>query len=828
MRENTMEVLRNGCLKLTCVALVAALAGMCNSAASPNEGRKLVKLDPVPFTQVKISDSFWAPRQETNRKVSIPHGFEMLEKAGNIRNFELAAAGAREGYSGPLFMDSDLYKTVEAASYALATERDPQLEARLDDIIAKIAAAQMPDGYLNTYFQVVEPGKRWTNLRDAHELYCAGHLFEAAVAHYQATGKKTLLNVATRFADYIDSIFGEGPGKRMGYPGHPEIELALVKLWRATGEKRYFNLARFFIENRGRKFFAQEHGTPLEQYDGSYWQDNVPIREHRAIVGHAVRAAYLLSGVVDVARETGDEGLLAMVDRVWKNTTQKRMYITGGIGPSAHNEGFTEDYDLPNLTAYQETCASVAMILWNHRLNLLYGDAKYADIMEQTLYNGFLAGVSLDGKRFFYVNPLASNGNHHRSEWFGCACCPPNVMRLLASLGGYVYAVSPDAVWVNLYIQGSVKTSVAGREVSLQVTTDYPWDGKVRILVDVEPKTRFGIRLRIPGWCRGMTTQYGLKLNGRRISSPKVERGYLVLEREWKRGDVVDLYLPMPVRRVECHPAVKENRGHVALQRGPIVYCLEACDNSNVPQIALPPDAELKPERRPELLARSFDVQLIPVGLSKLLGGVVVLKGTGAVASDQSWAGTLYRTAMPPKRVPITAVPYCLWDNREPGPMKVWIPIVPPPWPSQGPEAQAKVSISFQSGNCQPWGINDGLEPKSSGEQPPALCHWWPHKGTEEWVQYTWEKPITVSGARVYWFDDTGRGECRLPASWHIEYLEGDEWKPVEQASGYPVQLDRWCEVSFAPVRTKALRLVVQMQPGWAAGVHEWQVLTEE
>jgi len=766
-----------------------------------------VKLTPVPFTKVRISDSFWAPRQETNRKVSIPHSLDMLEKAGNVHNFELAASGARQGYSGPLFMDSDLYKAIEAASYSLATHPDPELDRRLDQLIAKVAAAQMPDGYLNTHFQVNEPDKRWTNLRDAHELYCAGHLFEAAVAHFQATGKRTLLNVACRFADHIASIFGDGPGKRMGYPGHPEIELALVKLWRATGEKRYFDLARFFIENRGRKFFAQEHGTPLDRYDGSYWQDNVPIREHRAIVGHAVRAAYLLSGVVDVAAETGDQGLLDMVDRVWRNTTQKRMYVTGGIGPSASNEGFTEDYDLPNLTAYQETCASVAMILWNHRLGLLYGDARYIDVLERALYNGFLAGVSLDGKRFFYVNPLASNGNHHRSEWFGCACCPPNVTRTLAFLGGYAYAASNDAVWVNLYIQGGADIDVAGQSVRLDVTTDYPWDGRVKLVLHPSSPAKFGLRLRVPGWCPSAR----VRVNGTSVRSPKKERGYIVLEREWHGGDTVELSMAMPVLRIEAHPLVKEDAGQVAIQRGPIVYCLEACDNPTVPQIALPPDSELKPERRPELL-----------------GGVVILRGTGAVASDQSWSGTLYRTAMPPKKVPITAVPYCVWDNRDPGPMKVWIPIVPPPWPAGGPEVQAKVSVSFQSGNCQPWGINDGLEPKSSGEQPSALCHWWPHKGTQEWAQYTWEKPITVSGTRVYWFDDTGRGECRLPASWHIEYLEGGEWKPVEQASGYPVQLDRWCEVNFAPVSTTALRLVVQMQSGWAAGVHEWKVLTEE
>ncbi|MCL5098320.1 MAG: glycoside hydrolase family 127 protein [Candidatus Omnitrophica bacterium] len=621
------------------------------------ETTTFAKLKEVPFTQVTITDTFWAPRQETNRLATIPYNLDMLEKAGNIHNFDLAATGAHSGYSGPVYMDSDLYKGLEAASYSLATHPDPALEGRLDAIIARVAAAQRPDGYLDTHFEVNAPDKRRTNLRDWHELYCAGHLFEAAVAHYQATGKRTLLDVAVRYADYIGSVFGNGPGKRMGYPGHPEIELALVKLWRVTGEHRYFDLARFFVESRGRKFFAEEHHTPLDKYDGTYWQDDVPIRDHQCINGHAVRAAYLLSGAVDVASETGDQGLLDMISRVWYNTTKRRMYITGGIGPSASNEGFTTDYDLPNLTAYQETCASVAMAMWNHRLNLLYGDGRYADLVERALYNGILAGVSLDGTRFFYANPLASTGKDHRSSWFGCACCPPNVTRTIASLGGYAYALSDHGIWVNLYVQGSVQTTLDHEPVQLDVTTDYPWNGRVIIKPLLENPATFELRLRIPGWCQNAVAS----VNGQSVSNPTIDRDYLVLAREWHEGDVIELNLPMPVELIAANPLVKEDLGKLAVQRGPIVYCLEACDQS-VPlsAIALPDAARLTPEKR-----------------SGLLGGVVVLKGRGRVARALKWDNRLYQAVPDARRVTITAIPYYAWDNRAPGAMEVWIPVSP-------------------------------------------------------------------------------------------------------------------------------------------------------
>ncbi|MCW5555734.1 MAG: glycoside hydrolase family 127 protein [Verrucomicrobiae bacterium] len=767
----------------------------------------LAKLRAVPFTDVKITDAFWSPRQETNRIASIPVNLENLEKAGNLENFRLAAKGAREGYQGPVFMDSDAYKALEAASYSLATHPDPALDARLDEIIATLAAAQQPDGYLNTYFIVKEPTKRWTNLRDWHELYCAGHLFEAAVAHYQATGKRSFLNVAIKLADNLDSVFGSPP-KRMGYPGHPETELALIKLWRVTGERRYFELARFFVENRGRKFFAEEHKTPLDRYDGSYWQDDVPIYQHRNIKGHAVRAAYLMSGTTDVAAETGDERLLTMLNRVWRNTTERNMYLTGGIGPSAHNEGFTVDYDLPNATAYQETCATVALAQWGHRLALLYGDAKYADVVERALYNGVLAGVSQDGTKFFYVNPLESAGRHHRQPWFGCACCPPNVARTIASLGGYAYAVSDDALWVNLYIQGSVKAKVAGIPVELKVTTDYPWDGKVVIEPVVKQPTSFELRLRLPAWCETPS----LLVNGRRISPLQTEQGYLVVKDKWKRGDKIELNLPMPVQRMAANPNVKANHGLLAIQRGPLVYCLEQCDQSEpLAAMFVPAGAELKPEKQ-----------------KSLLGGVVAIKGMAEIAEDQNWRRTLYQPANVSRRVPFQAIPYYAWDNRQAGAMKVWLPTAPLVPPVGGLEAEAKVTMSFANDNCQPQGVNDGIEPKSSGEQPAANCHWWPRKGTEEWVQYTWSKPVTVTGTKAYWFDDTGRGQCRIPVSWRIQFLDGQNWKPVAAKGNYSVAKDKWCEVEFEPVQTAALRLVVKLQDGWSTGVHEWKVMEAE
>ena len=803
--EDGVTVKTQGPFGLTCQAMVPMLL-VAALAQSPNTGEALKNLNPVPFTQVTISDSFWAPRRLTNRTVSLTHSLDMLEKAGNLKDFELAAQGKHEGYMGPVFMDSDLYKTLEAVSYSLATDPDPVLENRIDGMIAKIAAAQMADGYLNTYYQVNEPDKRFTNLAWNHELYCAGHLFEAAVAHHQATKKTTLLNVATKYADFLAKTFGDGPGQRPGYGGHPEIELALVKLWKDTGKQDYFKLAQFFIDHRGEHFFAREQHVDDSKYDGNYYQDQVPIRNLKGIVGHAVRAGYLMSGAADVARETHDKGLLAMLDRVWTNTVGKNMYITGGIGPSASNEGFTFDYDLPNLTAYQETCASVAMTMWNHRLAMLHGQSKYADVMETSLYNGVLAGYSLDGQRYFYVNPLASLGNHHRSEWFGCACCPPNEARTLAALGGYAYATSDNALWLNLYIQGTVKTQVDGSAIGLDVKTDYPWDGDIRIKVHSNSKKSLALNLRIPGWAQNPS----VTVNGSPQSPNLNGTGYWTVSKIWAEGDVVELKLPMPVRQVAANPQVKDDIGKLAIMRGPLVYCLEQVDNP-VPlnSVAIPQGTAWKAIKQ-----------------AGLLGGVVTLDCEGVTASQDRWDGGLYGAAPTPKPVKLRAIPYYAWDNRAAGAMSVWMPTSPLPPTIGGLEIRAKVSMSFVSGNAQPGGINDGIEPKSSGEQPASLAHWWPHKGGKEWIQYDWSAPVKIGSIQVYWFDDSGRGECRLPKSWHLETMVDGHWAVVK--SDYPVKKDGWCQVEFEPLATKSLRLVVDLQEGWAAGIHEWRVWEPE
>ncbi len=804
MNRRTSLLNRIGWLRLL-PALVVLVESSRVCAGDPPAA--LVNLREVPFTQVRIADAFWSPRRETNRRVSLTHSLKMLEDTGAIANFDVAAKRDRSGFQGLVFTDSDLYKTLESAAYSLATDPDPQLDKQLDGIISRIAAAQMPNGYLNTCYQINSPENRFTNLRDHHELYCAGHLFEAAVAHFQATGKRNLLDVAVKYADCIDRTFGPPP-KRMGYCGHPEIELALVKLSRATGEKRFFELARFFLDSRGSHFFAVEHATPDDQYNGEYWQDNCPIREHEKVVGHAVRAGYLMSAAVDVGAQTGDSAMLAMVDRVWRNTTERNMYVTGGIGPSAHNEGFTRDYDLPNRSAYQETCASVAMAMWNHRLNLAYGDAKYADLMELALYNGVLDGVSLDGTKFFYVNPLESAGNHHRSAWYACACCPPNVTRTLAALGNYAYAASDESIWVNLYIQGGVAAKVGDHDVAIDVKTDYPWDGRIELTFPHE--TTCGLRLRIPAWC----DKARLTVNGQEMDSPNVERGYMVIASQaWKSGARVELDLPMDVRRIEADPRVEADRGLLALARGPLIYCIEGIDiDAPFWSFAIPPEARIGPQRRGDLF-----------------GGITALVGDAVVAAEPEWTGVnaLYRVAKPPRTVKFTAVPYAFWDNRAASPMRVWMPVTPAPPRIVGPESKANVSLSWVSDNCSPDAIHDGIEPRNSADHPGNLCHWWPHKGGTEWAQYSWDEPQTLSGASVYWFDDTGKGECRLPKSWRLLSRDaaGGEWKSIATAGEAPTALDRWCEVKFAqPIKTVALRLEFQMSDGWSVGIHEWKV----
>ena len=634
------------------------------------------QLASVPFKHVAITEGFLGERIETNRTATLAIEYEQLVKTGRLDAWKLEW---KEGdpKKPHYFWDSDVAKWIEAVAYSLTTHADTDLEHMLDEVIELIEKAQQPDGYLNIYFTVVEPEKRWTNLRDWHELYCAGHLMEAAVAYFQATGKRAFLNVMRRYADHIDSVFGREDGKKRGYPGHQEIELGLVKLYRVSGEERYLRLSKYFIDERGRQphYFdieAKERGEDPKSFWAKtykYNQSHLPVREQDEIVGHAVRACYQYCGMTDVARESDDETLLAACKRLWQNVTEKRMYITGGIGPSAQNEGFTFDYDFPNETAYAETCATISLIFWAHRMFHLDPHRRYTDVIERALYNGTLSGVSFDGRQFFYANPLAAypkvnpfphetlddDQHFRRQDWFDCACCPPNIARLLSSLGEYVYSSGPDEIYTHLYQASQAEISLNGDKVRIEQQTNYPWDEKIEFVVTPKTTANFTLALRIPEWCR----EAEVTVNGQAIELAEImQNGYARIKRVWKSGDRVGLTLPMPVERIEAHPQVRQNAGRVALQRGPVVYCLEEVDNGvNLADVIIPRDSELSAEFR-----------------SELFGGVVLISGRALRRDLTDWQGRLYRPAsLRLEEFRFQAIPYCFWANRTPGEMRVWL-----------------------------------------------------------------------------------------------------------------------------------------------------------
>lgn len=624
-------------------------------------------LKPVLFTEVELQDTFWRRRQEVNREVTLETEWKQCEQTGRIDAMKL---DWKEGMPNKphQFWDSDVAKWIEAASYSLASHPDAKLEKRLDKVISLIAKAQASDGYFNSYFQTVAPEKRWTNLRDMHELYCAGHMFEAAVAHFDATGKRTLLDVMCRYADHIAEVFGTGKGQKRGYCGHEEIELALVKLARATGERKYLELSKYFVEERGRRpnYFdveARERGEDPEKRYRAHetepygnFQAHRPVREQDRVTGHAVRAMYLNSAMADLGREYKDESLLKACERLWSHLCEQNMYVTGGIGSSRHNEGFTTDYDLPNDTAYAETCASIGLVFWAHRMLMLTADGKYADVMERTLYNGVISGVSLDGKKFFYENRLASKGDHHRQDWFGCSCCPTNIGRLLASIGGYLYSSSGNELFVHMYAQSKGKIQLDGQSITIEQRTKYPWNGDIAIKITNPSKQKFALMLRIPSWCH----DWAVTGDGDAKSvKAKMVGGYLRIERAWKNTETIRLRLEMPVERIHANPRISQDVGKVALQRGPIVYCVEETDlGAPAHTLLLPDDAQLK---------ASFKADL--------LDGVMVVKGKGKLVADTDWKRTIYRSEKPKtKSVNFTAIPYFAWDNRKPGSMAIWLP----------------------------------------------------------------------------------------------------------------------------------------------------------
>ena len=623
---------------------------------------------PVNFRDVRIEGQFWRERLDTVLTRTIPSQHVRMQEYGILDSLKLPKPAPpltiplnSHDFTTQIFWDSDVGKWIEAASYVLSHRRDPEIEAQIEAITDDLEKAQAPDGYLNCWYLEREPDKRWTNLRDNHELYCAGHMLEGAVAYFHATGRRRLLDVMRRYMDHIATVFGPGEGQKRGYCGHQEIELALIKLHHATGERKYLDLAAYFINERGREpnYFEQEavaRGDDPKKFWArtyEYNQSHKPVREQDKVVGHAVRAMYMYTAMADLAADLGDASLKAACERLWQDVTSKRMYVTAGLGPSASNEGFTRDYDLPNETAYAETCASVALIFWASRMLNLDCDGRYADALELALYNGALSGLSRDGTHYFYENKLESDGSHQRWEWHPCPCCTMNVSRLVASVGGYFYSTGEDELAVHLYGGNSADVTIGEQRVRVRQDGDYPWSGNVRMAIEPDAPAEFTVKLRIPGWARTAA----IRLNGKTIEAP-VERGYAAMRRTWSAGDTVELDLAMPVERIYAHPEVRADRGAACLKRGPLVYCCEAADNGEgVERIRLPRKAKTEAAERPDL----FD-------------GIVTIVAEGREVADD-WNGNLYRSAPPAETErQLTAIPYYLWCNRGPNRMTVWLP----------------------------------------------------------------------------------------------------------------------------------------------------------
>ena len=670
MKKYITAILRAGCLGIGC------LGGLLLSSSSSAQ-QKDYPFTPVPFKEVSLQDSFWVPRINLNRTVTIPASFARCESTGRVRNFVMAAQRQGKFCTKYPFDDTDIYKTIEGASYSLAVTPDPALKAYVDALIDTVAHAQESDGYLYTARTIdsLHPHPwsgpdRWVKENElSHELYNSGHLFEAASAHYLATGERNLLDIALRNADLLVRTFG--PGKREVAPGHEIVEMGLVRLYRITGKKEYLDLAKFFIDARGKRVYDKKN--PDEWKNGEYWQDDKPITEQDEVEGHAVRAMYLYSGIADVAALTGDQQYVQAIDRLWDDMVGKKMYVQGGIGAIPDGERFGNDYELPNQTAYNETCAAIGDVFWNQRMFLLHGDAKYVDVLEKVLYNGLLSGVGLDGKSFFYTNAMqVTDGFTHgsvepqRSGWFECSCCPTNMLRFLPSLPGYIYAHKGNDIYINLFISSVASVPVdGGNPVQIQQKNNYPWDGHLAFTVQPGGPRSLGIRIRIPGWARGEaipTDLYSFRetgsgkgaapvkilLNGRPMDYT-MEKGYAVLQRVWNSGDIITVDLPMKVEEVKANARVTEDAGKLAVQRGPLLYCAEWKDNSGkVSNLVLPDKNSWQTESRPGLL-----------------NGVDILSGQGIRKDSVTGALT---------PVTLTLIPYYSWANRGVGEMTVWLP----------------------------------------------------------------------------------------------------------------------------------------------------------
>jgi uncharacterized protein len=796
-------------MKINQFTTVAIYLGLSLFFAGCGTSVKDYPIQPVPFTDVKLTDEFWAPKIKVNHEVTIPIALKHCETTGRIRNFKIAGKLESGSFCTQYpFDDSDIYKIIEGASFSLQTFPDKNLESYLDTLIKYLALAQEPDGYLYTN-RTINPdsthvwagNQRWANDSAlSHELYNLGHLYEAAVAHYAATGKRNLLDIAIKSANQVDNEFG--PGKLSYYPGHQVIEMGLASLFRTTNDERYLKLAKFFLDIRG------PHGQ-------EYCQAHKRVFDQDKIVGHAVRATYMYSGMADVAAMMNDHSYSKPLFSIWDDLIRTKYYITGGIGSSGSNEGFGDPYDLPNMSAYCETCASIGLVYWNYRMFLLTGDSKFYDVLERTLYNALLSGVSISGDRFFYPNVLESRGQHTRSEWFGCACCPGNICRFIPSIPGYIYAVKKDELYTNLYVNSTANITLGGLKAEIEQITNFPTDGKVEIIVRPEKETKFSLKLRIPSWVNGQAVSTDLyrftKKNNAKIKvllngemqDTEVVDGYVTLNRKWKLNDRVELELPMEVRLIVSNPKIKGNVGKASLQRGSFVYCLEWPDNvENIHSLVIDTTAGFKTEYRKDLLNGISVIN----GLAKPTAFV-----DGKIEMKES--------------VEFTAIPYYSWANRGAGDMAVWMAVNPEKSrPKPAPTIASRSQIFAMSPNKSLFCINDQEVPDSSNDRSVLYLHWWPMKDTVVWLEYKFDKAETISESSVFWYDDGPFGGCRVPSEWKILYNQNNKWKAVKNTEEYLIAKNIINTVRFQAVKTTGIRIEITLPKDWSSGLYEWNV----
>lgn len=806
------------------IAIIAAAAMTVSAGAQDKNGG--YPITQVPFTKVKVAqNTFWGQRLQASQDVTIPLAFSKCEETGRYTNFSNAAEHIKNPskvftidqntYS---FDDTDPYKTIEGASYLLQTYpnakyKGGRLDKYVDSVVAVIASGQEPDGYLYTSRtqNPEHPHKwagptRWSKVEDlSHEFYNLGHLCEAAVAHYVATGKKTFLNVAIKYADCVCREVGKNPGQACVVPGHQIAEMGLAKLYIATGDKKYLEQAKFFLDERGKTTIKTD-----------YSQSHLPVLEQDEAVGHAVRAGYMYAGMADVAALTGDKSYIDAIDRIWDNIVSKKYYITGGVGATASGEAFGKNYELPNMSAYCETCAAIAQVYLNYRLFLLHGDSKYYDALERSLYNGVISGISIDGGKFFYPNPLQSMGQHSRSEWFGCACCPSNAARFIPSLPQYIYAVKDNGLYINLFNSNVVNVKVGSKNVQLEQITNYPWDGDVTMKIN-NGAGKYALNIRIPGWVKGEVVPsnlyyyadgkrlgYSVKVNGQEVKS-ELKQGYFVIDRNWKKGDKVEVHFDMEPRVVRAHGNVSADKGQVSVERGPIVYCGEWPDNScNVLSVLI--------NQEPKFTLGKKDIMNTTVQTLTTDAQTLKFEDNGKLAA---------------KDERLVLIPYYAWAHRGNGNMTVWFPIdlnatkpaLPPTLASQ-----AKVSAS-QRRLPSISAINDRLVPAGGDDRSIPYTHWWPKTNSTEWLSYEFKEPATINSSTVYWYDDQPWQGCKVPDSWKLYYKNSaGEWEEVKNPSGYPTDKGVACTVSFEPVKTTAVKLELVQPKDKSCGVFEWSV----